>query len=425
MMSPRNTEARLLALITLFTLVGAASLDLASSGSVTTSSLLFTLIFALLTLASHLACRFFAKESDYFLLPLALSLTSLGTLAIYRLRPGLIWFQLLWIGVGVMAMTLLLFFFEKRSYRELENYKYIFALLSIILLLSPAFFGREVAGAKLWLRLGSLSFQPAEIAKLFIIVFLAAYLKDRGELLSVAKRRIGRIEVPDVKHFGPLLLMWAISLIILVLEKDLGSSLLFFGTFLAMIYMATGRPAYLITGALLFLLGALLCYVLFSHIRVRFDIWLNPWADPDNRGFQIVQSLFAISSGSIFGVGLGNGHPTLIPAVHTDFIFSALAEETGLLGGTAVVFAYMLAAYRGFKISLRASDEFGRHLAFGLVTIFSFQAWIIMAGNTKLIPLTGITLPFMSYGGSSILSNFMLLALLLIISAAKGVGLDE
>ncbi|MDI6799450.1 MAG: FtsW/RodA/SpoVE family cell cycle protein [Actinomycetota bacterium] len=418
-MRARNVEARLLILVVAFTFVGTISLDLATHGFISPGSLLFTSIFLLLAVASHMACRFFAPRADYFMLPLALALTSLGTLAIYRLKPGLVWIQLLWAGVGILAMTLTLLFFERVPYRELENYKYVFALISIMLLLSPAFFGREIYGAKLWLRLGPLSFQPAEIAKLCIIVFLAAYLKDRGELLSLAKRKVKGVEIPDIKHFGPLIMMWLISLVILILEKDLGSSLLFFGTFLAMIYVATGRPAYIITGALLFAAGAIFCYFIFTHIQTRVDIWLNPWTDPDGKGYQIVQSLFAVSSGSVFGSGLGNGYPSLIPAVHTDFIFSALAEELGLLGGVAVVLTYMLMAYRGFKISLRARDDFGKYLAFGLITIFSLQACIIMAGTTKLIPLTGITLPFMSYGGSSILSNFILLGLLLVISAPK------
>lgn len=414
-----------MALVVAFTVVGAVSLDLSSHGSVRMGSVLFSAVFALLAGAAHLACRLFAEKSDYSLLPLALALTSLGTLAIYRLRPDKVWTQLLWAGIGILAMTLTFALLEKRPYRELEKYKYLFALLAITLLLSPAFFGREIYGAKLWLRLGPFSFQPAEIAKICMIIFLAAYLKEKGELLAVAKRKVGPLMLPDIKHFGPLLLMWAISLVILVLEKDLGSSLLFFGTFLAMVYVATGRPAYVVTGALLFLIGAAVCYFLFTHIRTRVDIWLNPWTDPEDTGFQIVQSLFAISSGRIFGAGLGNGYPTLIPAVHTDFIFSALAEELGLLGGVAIVLTYALMAYRGFKISLKAKDDFGKHLAFGLVAIFSFQAWIIMAGTTKLIPLTGITLPFMSYGGSSILSNFILLALLLAISVSREAGIDE
>ena len=417
MPNKRNREIGLLLLVFLCASIGAILVDISDVGGVSLGAIFLVGILFLLFLAAHLSCRFFLPKADYSFLPCAFLLVSLGTIMIYRLKPSLIWLQLLWVGIGILAITFVLILFGGKNYRLLENYKYICVLTGISLLLSPVFFGKEIYGAKLWLIIGPLSFQPAEIAKLLIIIFLAAYLKEKSELLSTATRRVGKIDVPDLKHFGPLLVMWVISLVILVLEKDLGSSLLFFGTFLAMLYVATGRTAYVIAGGALFFAGAAACYGIFPHVQTRIDIWLNPWFDVTGKGYQIVQSLFAIASGGISGSGLGRGFPFHIPAVHTDFIFSAICEELGLLGGVAVASVYLLIVYRGLKVGLQTEDVFGKLLAVGLTSVFAIQSWVIMAGVTKLIPLTGITLPFMSYGGSSILSNFILLGLLLSISA--------
>jgi cell division protein FtsW len=362
----------------------------------------------------HIAERFSVRMSDPLLLPLTAFLSSLSLIMIYRLKPDFFNLQSLWIllGIAILIGSLLL----TKNYERLKSYKYLFALLGLILLLSPILFGTEKYGAKLWLKIGAISFQPSEIAKILIVIFLAAYLEEKRELLSIANKRFLKIWIPEFKHFGPLLLMWLISLAILVFEKDLGSSLLFFGIFLSMLYVATGRKIYVIAGILLFLIGATSCYYLFPHVQTRIDIWLNPWQDVAGKGYQIAQSLFAIASGDLSGVGLGRGYPTYIPAVHTDFIFSALAEELGLIGGFAVIISYLIFVCRGFRIALAAKDEFGKLLAVGLTSAFALQVFIIIGGVTKLIPLTGITLPFMSYGGSSILANFILLALLLVIS---------
>jgi len=412
----RGKETLLFLLVFLLAAVGTILVDLPDVAGASIGALLLTGILFLLFLAAYLAYRLFLPEADYFLLPCVFFLVSLGTIMIYRLKPGLVWLQLLWVGIGILALTFTLILFGKKNYRFLENYKYICALIGIILLLSPVFFGKEIGGAKLWLRIGPISFQPAEIAKLFIIIFLAAYLKDKSELLSTATRKLRGISIPDPKHFGPLLVMWGISLAILVLEKDLGTSLLFFGVFLAMLYVATGRGAYVVAGTTLFIFGATACYKVFPHVQTRINIWLNPWSDIAGKGYQIVQSLFAIASGGLSGSGLSLGYPFHIPAVHTDFIFSAICEELGFLGGVAVILTYLLIVYRGLKIGLRTDDKFGKLLAVGLTSVFAIQSWVIMAGVTKLIPLTGITLPFMSYGGSSILSNFILLGFLLSIS---------
>jgi len=417
LLNNRIRESSLLLLVFLFAIIGAILVDLSDVSGVSLGAIFLAGILSLLILAAHLANRFFLKEADYSLLPCAFLLASFGAIMIYRLKPSLVWFQLVWVGIGILTMTFTLVFFGGKNYRVLENYKYICALTGVVLLLSPIFFGREIYGAKLWLRVGPFSFQPAEIAKLLVIIFLAAYLKEKSELLSTSTRKLRNMVVPDIKHFGPLLIMWAISLAILVLEKDLGSSLLFFGTFLVMLYVATGRIAYVAVGIALFTVGGAACYGIFPHIQTRVDIWLNPWLDATGRGYQIVQSLFAIASGGVSGTGIGLGYPSHIPAVHTDFIFSAICEELGFLGGAAVILTYLLVTYRGLKIGLQARDDFGKLLAVGLTSAFAIQSWIIMAGVTKLAPLTGITLPFMSYGGSSILSNFILLGLLLSISA--------
>jgi len=370
----------------------------------------------------HVANRIFVTYADPLLLSLTAFICGLGLIMVWRLRPDLATAQSIWILIGAIAaiVTLLV----ARRYQMLKDFKYIWAIGGVMLLFAPIFFGVERGGARLWLVLGPITFQPAEIAKICFVFFLASYLNEKRELLSISTKRVFGLWMPEPKHLGPLVAMWLISLIILVLERDLGTSLLFFGLFLAMIYVATGRPIYVSIGTSLFVVGAIACYFAFSHVQARFDIWLNPWVDPAGKGYQIIQSIFAIASGGLAGTGLGLGHPTLIPAVQTDFIFSAIAEELGLLGGVAVIMAYLLFITRGLKIALSADDDFGRLVATGLVSVFALQTFVILGGTTKLIPLTGVTLPYMSYGGSSILMNFILLALLLVISAKRGGRLE-
>lgn len=366
----------------------------------------------------HIANRIFTADADPLLLPLTAFISGFGLMMIWRLRPELATVQATWILIGAAAV--LFTFITVRHYQTLKEYKYTWAIAGVILLFAPIFLGIERGGARLWLDFGPISFQPAEIAKICFVFFLASYLEEKRELLSISTKRVFGFWLPELKHIGPLIVMWIISLAILVLERDLGTSLLFFGLFLAMVYVATGRPMYVSLGVILFVAGAVSCYFAFSHVQARFDIWLDPWIDPSGRGYQIVQSIFAISSGGIAGTGLGLGHPDLIPAVWTDFIFSALAEELGLLGGTAIIFAYLLFISRGLKIALVADDNFGKLVATGLTSVFALQAFVIIGGTTKLIPLTGVTLPYMSYGGSSILMNFILLALLLAVSTKRG-----
>ncbi len=355
--------------------------------------------------------RYLAPESDPVLLPIVALLSGIGLAFVTRLDPELAASQVVWIlvGIGIMVVTLA----AVRSLERLARYKYTLMLAGLVLLLLPAFVGTEVNGAKLWLRIGGYSFQPAELAKILIVLFLAAYLAERREVLSVSTNRVAGVWLPSARHLGPLLFMWAISLVVLVMEKDLGSSLLFFGMFLVIIYVATGRPAYVIFGGGLFAVGATAAYFMFGHVQQRVAIWLDPFADPSGQGYQLVQSLFALAAGAMTGVGIGKGYPGRIPFVETDFIFSAIGEELGLVGGAAIIIAYLLFCLRGLATAARARSDMAALTAVGLVGVFALQVFVIIGGVTRLIPLTGITLPFVSYGGSSILANFILLGLLL------------
>ncbi|MDP3014547.1 MAG: FtsW/RodA/SpoVE family cell cycle protein, partial [Candidatus Subteraquimicrobiales bacterium] len=353
-------------------------------------------------MAFHLVGRLTVPRSDSLIIPLSSFLIGMGLIMLYRLKPSLLLPQLTWIAIAVFLSSFLLVVLK--NYWELEGYKYTFALLGFILLLSPALFGHEISGAKLWLKFGNFSFQPAEIAKILIVIFLAAYLKEKGELLSSPKEFLG-FPFPSLKYLGPLLVTWGISLLILVFEKDLGTSFLFFGIFLSLLYASTGRVAYIGTGGFLFLTGVFTCYRIYPHVENRVAIWLNPWNDIDGRGYQIVQSLFAIASGKLAGSGLNLGFPNYIPAAHTDFVFSGIAEELGLLGGTAILLAYIILISRVFKVALKTRDSFGKLLALGLGIVFALQTIIIVGGVTRLLPLTGITLPLISYGGSSMVSS--------------------
>lgn len=370
--------------------------------------------------AAHVAVRKVARQGDQLILPITAVLNALGLAAIFRLSTSELDVgpaQVVWtvVGIGCFLATILIV----RDYRVLSRYKYIFGFAGIGLLLLPLSpLGATINGARLWLQFGSYSFQPGELAKLCLVVFFAAYLAERKELLAVASRRVMGLHVPDLKHFGPLLVMWGVSLAVMFFEKDLGSSLLFFSIFLIMLYIATARIVYMLFGFSLFALGAYVGYQLFPHVQDRVEVWLNVF-DPkliNDEAFQLAQSLFALATGGLFGTGLGRGRPDLIPAAHTDFVYSVVGEELGMLGTTAVLVCFMVLVSRGLKIALGARDDFGALLAAGLTTIFAVQTFIILAGVTGLLPLTGITLPFMSYGGSSLLSNFVLVGLLIQIS---------
>lgn len=370
-------------------------------------------LFALLLIA-HLALRRLAPDADGTLLPLAALLNGIGYVFIARLDPDLAAAQATWVAVGIGAFIITLRIV--RRVRDLARYRYTFALLGIVLLLLPSFVGTEINGARLWVRIGPASFQPGEIAKIVLAIFFASYLVEKRELLSMATRRIGPIMVPDLKHFGPILFAWLISLLIMVNQADLGSSLLFFALFITVLYVATGRGVYLGLGAVMFAGGAYGAYQLFSRVQDRVAIWLNPWPVAQGRGYQIVQSEYALAAGGVAGTGPGLGDPQRIPAASTDFVFAAISEELGLLGGTAILVCFLIFVGVGLRIALRAVNPFEKLLAAGLTAIIGLQTFIIVGGVIRVVPLTGITLPFVSYGGSSLVTNYVLLALLLRLS---------
>jgi cell division protein FtsW (lipid II flippase) len=426
-LSLRNRELLNLTVVGALTALGFASVYIARQSVVSAASLSYAAFFFALYLVAHVVARYAVPYADPYLLPMAALLTAVGLTEIYRIRPGDAFRQGIWIiiAVGVFGGTL---WGLRRDYRRLEGYKYLFGLTAIGLLFLPALpgIGTTVNGARLWIHVGSLQFQPGELAKLCLIVFLAAYLREKREVLAQGR----------LKDFGPLLVIWGGAMLVLVETNDLGSALLYFGIFLAMLYVATGRILYTGIGLVLFLAGSAFVYTQVSHVHERVTIWLHPWTDhkvycaldgklalrQDCGSYQLVKSLYSVANGSFGGTGLGKGTfktaegKELIPYLNTDFIYSALAQELGLIGIAALLLLFMLFAARGMRIALLADDGFSKLAAAGLTFGFALQTFIIVGGILRLIPLTGITLPFVSYGGSSVVSNFVLLAGLLLIS---------
>ncbi len=383
---------------------------------------LYATIFTAGYVAAFLVIRMFAPRADPALFPTAAVLVGLGFAMIFRLSGGLAAEQATWIvvGLGAFALTLIVV----RDARMLDAYTYTIGLLGLVLLLLPTVpgIGETINGARLWVQIGPLGFQPAELGKVLIVIFLASYLNQNRELLAVTTSRLGPLRLPPAKHLGPVLVAWGASLAILFVQRDLGASLLYFAIFVVMLWVATGRAAYLILGLLLFGIGAYAGWVLFDHVQLRVDVWLNA-LDPAkvfDQGYgQLAQAQFGMASGGIVGTGLGQGSPGLIPFAETDFIFAAIGEELGLLGTTAILLLYVVLVGKGLRIALRAPDAFSSLLAVGLSTLVGLQAFVIVGGVTRVIPLTGVTLPFVSYGGSSLISNFVLLALLVRVSSGR------
>jgi cell division protein FtsW (lipid II flippase) len=412
-MSYRNRELANLVVVAVITGLGFASVYIARQDVVSTGSLSYALFFFALYVAAHVIARLTVPQADPYLLPMAALLTAVGVTEIYRLNPDNAFRQGLWIVVGVIAFasTLLVL---RHDYRRLESYKYLFGLTAIALLVLPALPGirRTVNGAHLWVGIGSFQFQPGELAKIMLIVFLAGYLREKREVLAQGR----------LKELGPLLAIWGGAMLVLVETNDLGGSLLYFGIFLAMLYVATARLAFVAGGAALFVAGAAVVYHFIPRVQDRVQIWLDPWSDAHDKGYQPIQALYSIANGHFGGTGLGKGTFTttagvhLIPDVSSDFIYAALAQELGLVGVAAFLLVFMLFCLRGFRIALIAQDGFSKLLALGLTFAFGLQAFIIVGGVLRLIPLTGITLPFVSYGGSSVVANFILLAGLLLVS---------
>ena len=422
MLSLRNRE--LASLVVVGTLVGFgfASVYIARQEVVNSASLSYGLFFLGLYVAAHTIARVTVPNADPYLLPLAGLMSGIGLTEIYRLDEHDAFRQGLWIVIGLAAFAAALFLL-RGDFRKLESYKYLFGLSAIGLLLLPAlpFLGETVNGARLWVHVGPLHFQPGELAKILLIVFLAGYLREKREVLAQFR----------LKDLGPLFLIWGCAMLVLVVTNDLGGGLLYFGIFLAMLYVATAQVWFVIAGGVLFVGGAAALYTVIPRVEERVQIWLNPWDDPFGKGYQTIQSLYSIANGGFGGAGFGEGTFTdadgnwLIPYLNTDFIYSALAQELGVIGISGFLLAYMLFAARGFRIALLAQDGFSKLLAVGLTFAFTLQAFIIIGGIVRLIPLTGITLPFVSYGGSSIVANFVLLAGLLLVSDRANEGMSR
>ena len=426
-MSARNRELSYLVAVSVLTGIGFTSVYIARQAVVSWGSLTYAALFVGLYLVAHVVARLTVPDADPYLLPLAGLMTAVGLTEIYRLDPTDAFRQGLWIVIGVagFAVTMIAL---RHDYRVLESYKYLFGVGAIALLFLPLLpaIGLTVNGSREWVSVGGFTFQPGELAKIFLIVFLAGYLREKREVLAQGR----------LKDMGPLLVIWAGAMLVLATTNDIGSAFLFFGIFIAMLYIATGRALYVGAGFGLFLAGGFVAEREIAHIGERVTIWLHPFTDravfcPETgtllvrqqcQSYQLVNSLYSIANGGFGGTGLGRGTFTntsgtqLIPELNSDFIYSALAQELGLIGVSALILVFMVFVARGMKVALQVDDGFSKLLAAGLTFGFALQTFVIVGGILRLIPLTGITFPFISYGGSSIVANFLLLAGLLLVS---------
>jgi len=424
-MKERNRELFALIPASLLVTAGFAAIFIQRDDLLSDLSLTYGAIFLGLCLAAHVVLRFTLPHADPYLFPLVAVLACFGLVMLYRLDEDFAREQAQWFVVGLIFFTLTIVAL-RRDHRVLERYRYVIALGGIVLLLLPRL-GSPMNGAYLSVDLGPIEFQPAELAKIAIVIFLASYLRDTRQVLVVGARRFAGITFPPLKHLGPLLAVWGTAMALLFVIQDLGSSIMFFGGFLALIYVATNRISFVVIGLSLFAVGARLLYAVRPTIEGRVDAWLHPF-DPElyekltGGSYQVAQSVFSQADGGLFGRGFGQAiirvgdGPPILPAAHTDFIYAVITNELGLLGACAVLLVYLLIIERGFKTAMIATDSFSKLLATGLTAVLALQVFVIVGGVTKLIPLTGVTLPFVSYGGSSIVANFILLALLLLIS---------
>jgi cell division protein FtsW (lipid II flippase) len=413
-MTLRNRELAALLTVGVLTAMGFATVYIALKSQVSSGSLGYAIFFFGLYLVAHVVARIAVPLADPYLLPMAALLTAIGLTEIYRLGPASNAFrQGLWVVIGVAAFAATLFWL-RHDYRVLERYKYVFGVTAIILLFLPLapVLGESINGSRLWIHVGSLQFQPGELGKIALIVFLAGYLREKREVLAQGR----------LKDWGPLLVIWGGAMLVLLATDDLGSALLYYGIFLAMLYVATARLSFVAAALGLFVVGAFAVTKATPHVQERVDVWLNPYKYAQTSGYQILQALYSMAHGGLGGTGLGRGIVTtqtgqqIVPEQNSDFIYSALAQELGLIGAAAVLLLYMAFALRGFQIAMSATDGFSKLLAAGLSFSFAFQTFVIVGGITRIIPLTGITLPFVSYGGSSVVANFLLVALLMLVS---------
>lgn len=362
-------------------------------------------------LVVHAALSVSRSEGDQLLLPIAAGLSALSLVMIYRVRPELLLREAVWVSLGLMTFVLVRM--AVGDLRWVRQYAYVCGALGLVLLVATAAVGVERNGARQWIPLGPLTIEPAEIVKLLLVAFYAGVLTATRGLLTLPGPRRWTTELARI---GPMLLVCLGALLLLAFQHDLGLAMLYYSVFLVMLYVATGRLDYILVGLLAFAAGGAACYQVFAHVRVRVDVWMNPWADPSGHGYQILQGLYSLATGGVLGTGLGNGHPELMPAVHTDMLFPAIGEELGAVGAFCVVALYLLLLGRMFRTAIRAQDPLRQLVAAGLAGALGLQTFIILGGSTRLIPLTGIPAPFLSYGGSAAVSNFAALAVLLGIS---------
>ena len=425
MTAARNRELLALVPVAVLLTAGFAGVFAQENAQLGNLSLIYGAYFLAICIATHIFLRIRLPNADPYLFPLMATLTAFGFVMIYRIDETLARDQANWFVLGLILFALTVYFL--RDYEVLERYRYTIAIGGLLVLLAPRLpgIGQQVNGAYLGVKIGPLAFQPAEFTKLAIVVFLASYLREHREVMIVGARRVLGVTLPPLKHFGPMLVVWGASMFMLVFIRDLGSSLMFFAAFLALLYVATGRFSFVVIGMVMFFLGAWFFAATVPHVHDRVEIWLHPYNEPQGNGYQILQSIFAQADGGLFGKGFGQSlliipgsHPPaqLLPAAETDTIYSLIVNELGLFGACGVILVYLLITARGFKVALLASDGFSKLLATGLTAVFAIQAFVIIGGVTRVIPLTGVTLPFISYGGSSIVANFVLLALLLLIS---------
>ncbi|MBM6774418.1 FtsW/RodA/SpoVE family cell cycle protein [Olsenella profusa] len=407
----RNTELLLLCLAAVPVILLYAMYVVNSNAALSLSTLGVPLGLFAAFAAAHVAIRFLAPAADPAILPIVFALSGTGITFLTRLAPDLAVNQVMWLFLSVAAMVGVLV--VVRDLDALADYKYTLGIAGVVLLILPMIVGTEQNGSKLWIYIGSFSFQPGEFAKILITLFLAFYLATNREALSASMRSIGPLRLPRLRMLLPMFVMWGISLLVVVFERDLGSALLFFAFFVIMLYVATGRVSYVVVSLLLLAVAGVACYHLFGHVQNRVDIWLDPWSAASSGGYQIVQALYSLADGGLVGAGIGNGLATTIPFVESDFIFAAIAEEAGLLGASAVLLLFLLFCVRGLATAARAKSDCSAFAAVGLTAAISFQAFLIVGGVTKLLPLTGVTLPFMSQGGTSLLASFVIVGLLL------------
>lgn len=412
----RNSELGLVVMAAGITAVAYVLASLGQNATIPARIVPFLIALLGLLIAAHIAVRLFAKGADGTLLPLAVLLNGIGYVMIARLSERRAALQTTWTFIAVVAFVLTLLLVQRPP--DLARYKWTFLFLGAGALLLPLVpgIGTSVGGARIWVRVGPVNLQPGEFAKIALALFFAGYLAENRELIAAGTRRVGPLRIPEMRFLLPITLAWGFAVAVMVAEKDLGSALLFFTLFTVIMWVATERAIYLILGVGLFAGAAVIAYNLFSVVQTRVHVWLDPWSQYEGKGYQAAQAMFAFANGGTGGTGLSLGSPSKIPAASTDYIFAAIGEELGLVGATAIIIAFLLMIGAGLRVAVRAERPFEKLLATGLTTIIGMQAFIIVGGVTRLVPLTGITLPFVSYGGSSLLANYVLLALLIRVS---------